>query len=297
MFVSCQRERVFGFPTTRGGLKDLIARLLRIRPTLIVVEATGGYERRLAAELLAAGLTLAVVNPARVRHLAKGHGTLAKNDRIDAFNLAQFAQVVRPTPRRKTSEKQSELNDLVARRRQLVEMIVMEGNRLEKQPVAEVKQSIARIMALLQQQRQEIDDCIAEQLRSDDEWNGKIQKLQSVPGVGAITAATLVAELPELGELNRRQIAALAGLAPFDADSGNWHGRRFIRGGRKSVRVALHMATLTATRCNRLIKAYYQRLIGKGKSFRCAMVACARKLLILLNSLLKENRSWSPLPS
>ena len=291
------QRQSFQLPHTEQGLADLITQMLQIKPTLIVVEATGGYERRLASELLAAGLTLAVVNPARVRHLAKGHGTLAKNDRIDAFNLAQFAQIVRPAPRQKTTQKQAELSDLVARRRQLVEMITMESNRLEKQPAAEVRQSIQRLMDLLQQQRQEIDNRIAQELRSDDEWNGKIQKLQSVPGVGAVTAATLVAELPELGKLNRREIAALAGLAPFDADSGSWHGRRFIRGGRKSVRVALHMATLTATRCNPLIKTYYQRLIGKGKSFRCAMVACARKLLILLNSLLKENRSWSPLPS
>jgi transposase len=291
------QRQSFQFPHTEKGLADLITQLLQIKPTLIVVEATGGYERRLAAELLAAGLTLAVVNPARVRHLAKGHGTLAKNDRIDAFNLAQFAEIVRPAPRQKTTQKQAELSDLVARRRQLVEMITMESNRLEKQPAAEVRQSIQRMMNLLEQQRQEIDNRIAQELRSDDEWNGKIQKLQSVPGVGPVTAATLVAELPELGKLNRREIAALAGLAPFDADSGSWHGRRFIRGGRKSVRVALHMATLTATRCNPLIKTYYQRLIAKGKSFRCAMVACARKLLILLNSLLKENRSWSPLPS
>lgn len=289
-------RRSFQLPHTEQGLKELIAQLLQIRPMLIVVEATGGYERRLAAELLQAGLTLAVVNPARVRHLAKAHGTLAKNDRIDAFNLALFAEIVRPVPRQKTSQKQDELNDLVARRRQLVEMIVMEGNRLEKLPALRVKQSIQRITLVLQQQRQEIDDQIAEYLRSDDEWNGKIRRLQSVPGVGAVTAATLVAELPELGKLNRREIAALAGLAPFDADSGAWHGRRFIRGGRKSVRVALHMATLTATRCNPLIKPYYKRLIAQGKSFRCAMVACARKLLILLNTLLKENRSWTSLP-
>jgi transposase len=289
-------RRSFQLPHTEQGLKELIAELLQISPTLIVVEATGGYERRLAAELLQAGLMLAVVNPARVRHLAKAHGTLAKNDRIDAFNLAQFAEIVRPVPRHKTSQKQHELNDLVARRRQLVEMIVMEDNRLEKLPALRVKQSIEKIILVLQQQRQEIDDQIAEYLRSDDEWNGKIRQLQSVPGVGAVTAATLVAELPELGKLNRREIAALAGLAPFDADSGAWHGRRFIRGGRKSVRVALHMATLTATRCNPLIKPYYKRLIAQGKSFRCAMVACARKLLILLNTLLKENRSWTSSP-
>jgi transposase len=290
------QRRTFQLPYSDQGLKDLIDQLLAIKPSLIVVEATGGYERRVAAELLQAGLALAVVNPARVRHLAKGHGTLAKNDRIDAYNLALFAQIVRPAPREKSSEKQAELNDLVARRRQLVEMIVMEGNRLEKLPADSVRQSIARITALLQQQRKEMDNEIAEHLRSDDEWNGKIQLLSSVPGVGPVTASTLVAELPELGKLNRRAIAALAGLAPFDHDSGAWHGRRFIRGGRKSVRVALHMATLTATRCNPLIKSFYERLIAKGKTFRCAMVACARKLLILLNNLVKENRSWTPLP-
>jgi transposase len=289
-------RRTFQIPYGEKGLKDLIDQLLQMKPTLIVVEATGGYERRLAAELLQAGLALAVVNPARVRHLAKGHGTLAKNDRIDAYNLALFAQIVRPVARGKTSQKQAELNDLVARRRQLVEMIVMEGNRLETLADGCVRQSVVTIMNLLQEQRQEIDDKIARHLRSDDQWNGKVQLLTSVPGVGPVTASTLVAELPELGELNRRAIASLAGLAPFDHDSGGWHGRRFIHGGRKSVRVVLHMATLTATRCNPLIKTFYNRLIAKGKTFRCAMVACARKLLILLNSLVKENRSWTPLP-
>jgi transposase len=216
------------------GLKELITRLRQIKPKLIVVEATGGYERRLAAELYQAGLPLAVVNPARVRHLAKAHGTLAKNDRLDAHNLALFAQVVKPAPQRKSSQKQAELNDLVSRRRQLVEMIVMESNRLEKLPGVSVRQSITRIMTLLQEQRQEIDNEIAEYLRSDDEWNGKVQVLQSVPGVGPVTAATLVAEMPELGELNRHEIATLAGLAPLDDDSGAWRGRRFIRGGREA---------------------------------------------------------------
>jgi transposase len=289
-------RRTFQLPYGDQGLKDLIDQLLPLKPTLIVVEATGGYERRLAAELLQAELTLAVVNPARVRHLAKGHGTMAKNDRIDAYNLALFAQIVRPVPRQKTSQKQAELNDLVVRRRQLVEMIVMESNRLE--PLADgcVRQSVVTIANLLREQRQEIDSKIAERLQSDDQWNGKVQLLRSVPGVGAVTASTLMAELPELGQLNRRAIASLAGLAPFDHDSGGWHGRRFIHGGRKSVRVVLHMATLAATRCNPLIRAFYKHLIANGKSFRCAMVACARKLLILLNTLLKENRPWNPLP-
>jgi len=289
-------RRGFQLSHDEKGLKELIAQLRRIKPTLIVVEATGGYERRLAAELCQAELPLSVVNPARVRHLAKGYGTLAKNDRIDAYNLALFAQVVRPAPQRKSSQKQAELNDLVGRRRQLVEMIVMESNRLEKLPGVSVRQSITRIMTLLQEQRREIDNQIAGHLRSDDEWNGKVRVLQSVPGVGPVTAATLVAEMPELGELNRHEIATLAGLAPFDDDSGRWHGRRFIRGGRRSVRVALHMATLTATRCNPLIRPFYERLIAKGKGFRRAMVACARKLLILLNTLVKEKRPWRPLP-
>jgi transposase len=287
-------RKSFQLPHTDQGLADLTVRLLEIRPTLIVVEATGGYERRLAAELLSAGLKLAVVNPARVRHLAKAHGTLAKNDRLDAFNLAQFAQIVRPRPREKISEKQVELNELVARRRQLVEMMVMESNRLEKNPSVDVRQSILRIMELLRQQRQEIDDEIAERLRSDDEWSGKIEKLQSVPGVGEVTAATLVAEMPELGKLNRCEIASLAGLAPFDDDSGQWRGRRHIRGGRKSVRVTLHMATLAAVRCNPLIKRFYEQLRKNGKSFKYTMVACARKLLIVLNTLIKENRTWRP---
>ena len=278
------------------GLKELLQKLLEIRPALIVVEATGGYERRLAAELLAARLPVAVVNPARVRHFAKAHGKLAKNDRIDAANLALFAQDVRPAPREKSSEKQQKLKDLSTRRRQLVEMIVMESNRLEKGCGASVRQSITLTLSSLQEQRQQIDNQIAQLLRDDDQWNGKVELLQSVPGIGSVTAATLMAEMPELGEMNRHETAALAGLAPIDDDSGKWRGRRFIRGGRKSVRVVLHMATLAAVRCNPLIKPFYKRLMANGKGFRRTMVACARKLLILLNTLLKENRSWRPSP-
>lgn len=278
------------------GLKELIEQLRPLRPTRIVVEATGGYERRLAGELIEAGLALAVVNPARVRQLAKGHGVLAKNDRLDAFHLALFAQIVRPAPREKSSQKQMELEALVVRRRQVVAMITMENNRLSPLGEGQARQSVIKVRELLKQERQSLDREIFELLRSDDQWNGKTQTLQSVPGVGPLTAATLVAQLPELGKLNRRQIASLAGLAPFDRDSGRWRGRRFIQGGRKSVRAVLHMAALTATRCNPDIRALYQRLCAKGKSFRCVMVACARKLLILLNTLMKENRPWKPLP-
>jgi transposase len=277
-----------------AGLTDLLARLTALQPTLIVIEATGGYERRVAGELTAAGLPVAVVNPSRVRHLARGTGTLAKNDRLDSDNLALFAQVVRPTPREKTPQKLDELEMLVTRRRQLVAMIVMETNRLKQLSAGRARDSVVKVRASLEDERKLIDKQIFELLRSDDEWNGKLQLLTSVPGVGVTTAATLTAELPELGKLNRRQIASLVGLAPFDRDSGALRGKRFITGGRKSIRVALHMAAFNATRFNPTIKAQYERLRAAGKSFRCAMVACARKLLTILNSMAQRNQHWQP---
>ena len=277
------------------GLADLARRMVARRPTLIVIEATGGYERRVAGELIDAGLCVAVVNPSRVRQLARATGTLAKNDRLDATNLARFAQVVRPAPREKAPEKRAELEALVTRRRQLVAMITMEANRLKQPYVAtRARDSVAKVKLHLEQERTLIDKRIFELLRSDDEWNGKLELLSSVPGVGVVTAATLAAELPELGTLNRRQVASLVGLAPFDRDSGTLRGRRFITGGRKSVRVTLHMATLTATRVNPTIRRQYQRLRAAGKSFRCTMVACARKLLTILNGMMSRNEHWKP---
>lgn len=276
------------------GLADLVRRLRELNPARVVVEATGGYERRLAAELLDAGLPVAVVNPARVRQLARATGTAAKNDRLDGLALARFGQVVRPAPAAKPPAKQGELDALVARRRQLVAMIVMEANRLQQPGGALARQSVAAVKAALEEQRRLVDKQIAELLRSDDGWDGKLRLLTSVPGVGPTTAATLVAEMPELGRLNRRQAASLAGLAPFDRDSGTLRGRRRIAGGRKSVRVVLHMAALTATRCNPTIKRQYDGLRAAGKTFKCAMVACARKLLTILNALMRRNEHWRP---
>jgi len=287
----------FTLDYTDEGLAALVARLAALGPALVVVEATGGYERRVAGELTGAGLPVAVVNPSRVRHLAKGTGTLAKNDRLDAFNHALFAQVVRPAPRRGGPQERDELVALVARRRQVVEMVVMEANRLKQLPAGRARDSVAKVKLALEQERALLDKAVFELLRSDDGWDGRLALLTGVPGVGVTTAATLVAELPELGRLNRRQVASLAGLAPFDRDSGTLRGRRFIQGGRKAVRVALHMAALTAARCNPAIKAQYHRLRAAGKSFRCAMVACARKLLTILNGLMKRNEHWNPLPA
>jgi transposase len=280
------------------AVQQFVEQMRTLRPTLIAIEATGGYEQRLAGELISAGLAVAVVNPKRVRDFARGSGTLAKNDRLDSFNLAHFAQVVRPQPRQKTPEKQLELDALVTRRRQLVEMIVMETNRLKQLPsTGHARRSVVSIREALVHERKLLDKQIFERLHSDDEFDGKLQVLTSVPGVGVTTAATLVAELPELGRVNRRSIAALAGLAPFDHDSGSMRGKRFISGGRESVRVVLHMAALTATRHNPAIAALYQRLRRAGKSFRCTMVACARKLLIVLNSLVNRNQHWKPQPA
>lgn len=276
------------------GLAELVGRLAAIRPVLVVIEATGGYERRVAGDLTAAGLPVAVVNPSRVRQLAKGTGTLAKNDRLDAANLALFAQIVRPAPRETGPEKQAELDALVTRRRQLVSMIVMETNRFKQLSDGPARQSVEKVRTHLSAERTLIDKAIFELLRSDDEWDGRVKLLTGVPGVGPTTAATLVAELPELGKLNRRQIASLVGLAPFDRDSGTVHGKRFIAGGRKSVRVAMHMAAFNATKYNPAIRAQYDRLRAAGKSFRCAMVACARKLLTILNGLAKRNEQWKP---
>ena len=276
------------------GVADLVTRLTALRPTLIVIEATGGYERRVAGDLTAAGLSVAVVNPSRVRQLAKATGTLAKNDRLDATNLALFAQIVRPAPRASGPQKQADLDALVTRRRQLVDMIVMETNRFKQLGGGAARDSVEKVRVHLTIERTLIDKAIFAMLHSDDEWDGKVQLLTSVPGVGATTAATLVAELPELGKLNRRQIASLAGLAPFDRDSGTVRGKRFIRGGRRSVRVALHMAAFNATKYNPAIGAMYQRLRAAGKSFRCAMVACARKLLTILNSMANRNEHWKP---
>ena len=207
---------------------------------------------------------------------------------------------MRPAPAArdgKTPEKQQELQALVTRRRQLVEMIVMETNRLKQLSGGRAKRSVEKVRDALLDERKRIDKQIAELLKGDDTWDGKVELLQSVPGIGPATAATLVAELPELGTVGRRRIASLVGLAPFDHDSGRFKGRRFISGGRKHVRVALHMATLSATVHLPQIRTTYQRLRAAGKSFRCAMVACARKLLVLLNGLAQRNQHWQPQPA
>jgi transposase len=275
------------------GLAQLLEWLKQWDHCFIVLEATGGLERRVAGELIEAGHQVAVVNPRQVRDFARGQGQLAKTDRIDAFVLARFAQQVQPRTREKTSEKQVELAALVARRRQLKTMTVSETNRRETAQASRAGRSIDNVLRLLRKETTEIDEAIAKLIASDDTWRDQTQRLKSVPGVGPATSAMLVAELPELGRLNRREISALVGVAPYNHDSGKLRGKRSIWGGRAQVRSALYMATLSARRCNPVIRAFATRLKQAGKPFKVILTACMRKLLISLNAIANCQQPWS----
>lgn len=261
---------------------------------LIVLEATGGYERRVVADLLDAGYRVAVVNPKRVRDFARALGLAAKTDRLDARVLAQFAEKAQPAPVEKMPEKQAEIQQLVARRRQLIDLRTVESNRLETTDSKPARKSIQAILKVLQRQIDTIEAAIESLVEADDDWRHKTQIVQSVPGLGGVTATTLVADVPELGKLNRQQISSLVGLAPFNRDSGKHKGKRSIGGGRKSVRSVLYMAALAARRCNPVIKAFAARLAQHGKPFKVVLTACMRKLLVIVNALLKTGQTWNP---
>jgi transposase len=261
---------------------------------LIVVEATGGYERALVAELIDAGYQVAVVNPRQVRDFAKACGILAKTDRIDAAVLARFGQAVVPRTQAKIPEKQFELQDLVVRRRQLVELRTAEMNRKENVASKFVRKSLQESVDALNKQIRRFEKRIAALVQSDDDWKQKVEIVQSAPGIGPGTSATLIAEVPELGQLSRRKISALVGLAPFNRDSGEFRGRRAIRGGRSSVRCSLYMATLSARRSNPVIRAFSDRLKALGKKPKVIIIACMRKLLVILNTMVKNKTHWNP---
>ncbi len=258
----------------------------------IVLEATGGFERRLAAELVDAGRRVAIVNPRQVRDFARGIGVLAKNDRVDARVLAIYAQHVRLRWHTKPAEKQQELTALVGRRRQLIALQTAESNRLEQATIKSAAKSIRHVLDLLRKELKNLDVEIARLIAADDDWRGKSELLQSVPGVGPATSASLVAELPELGKLNRQQIASLVGLAPFSRDSGQFRGQRSIWGGRGSVRRALYMAAFNAKRSNPVIRAFAERLKRGGKRPKVILTACMRKLLVILNTMVRNQTAW-----
>lgn len=279
--------------TDSQGLAELLKLLPPAGSCAIVMEATGNYERDLAIALLDAGHRVAIVNPKRARDFAKSMGRLAKTDRVDAESLALFAERVRPRLAEKPTEKQLQLDELVARRRQLVDFQTMDRNRQKMARQATTIRSIARHLTLLEKQITELNLAIAELIESDDDWRHTAELIVSTPGIGATTAATLIAELPELGQLNRAQIASLVGVAPFNHDSGKYQGQRRIRGGRAMVRTALYMATLTAMRFNPAIREFATRMSAKSKPFKVRIVACMRKLLIILNTLVKNNQPWA----
>ena len=284
----------FTVPRTGAGLEELARRLSRDLPTLVVLEATGGFEITVAAALAAAKLPLAVVNPRQVRDFARSIGRLAKTDRLDAEVIALFGERVRPEPRPIADEDALALGELVARRRQLVEMIGMEKNRQQQVRDRSLKDRIEAHLAWLQQALTDLDGEIGGIVRRCPAWRETEELLTSVPGVGKVTARTLMAELPELGRLGRRQLAALVGVAPFNCDSGHWRGYRAIAGGRSEVRRALYMATLTAIRFNPVIQAHYQQLRQRGRPGKVALIACLRRLLTILNAMLREHKSWQP---
>ena len=274
------------------GFAQLIKALPAKERVAVVCESTGGYEREVLAALLEAGYRVAMVNPRQVRDYAKAVGILAKTDRLDAHVIAAFARHVQPLLLRDTSAQHKELAELVGRRRQLVELRTMESNRLPLTVSKAARQSIGKVLALLEKQILALDQAITDLISSDDDWKTKAQLLRTTPGLGPVTAATLIAELPELGELNREKIAALVGLAPFNDDSGQHQGQRHIAGGRASVRNVLYMATLSATQHNPKLKDHYQKLLKAGKSTKVALTACMRKLLVILNTMLKTQTAW-----
>lgn len=276
-----------------AGITDLVIDLQELNPELIVVEATGGLEQPLVAALQAAGLAVAVVNPRQARDFAKATGRLAKTDQLDAANLAHFAEAVRPEPRHLPDEQTQVLAALLSRRRQLIEILTAERNRLKSAPTVTAAR-ISKHIEWLESELADIDSELHDQLSQSQLWQTKAKVLQSTPGIGPITTFSLLADLPELGHLNRKQIAALVGLAPLNNDSGRYRGQRHIWGGRAAVRTSLYMATLTAVQHNPVIKAFYDRLVQAGKPKKVALTAAARKLLTILNVMVKNNSLWNP---
>ena len=282
-------------PNDEAAIRRLTTELTAVAPALVVLEATGGYELLCVAALVAAALPVVVVNPRQVRDFAKATGQLAKTDRIDARVLALFGERVQPPVRLLPNGATQDLDALLTRRRQLLEMRQAEQNRLALatgRDQRRVKQSLKKHIAYLERELRATDADLGTLIRESPVWRERDQLLQSVPGIGPVVAQTLLAELPELGALNRRAIAKLVGVAPLNRDSGTWRGARTIHGGRASVRAAIYMAALVATRRNVVIQQFYQRLLAAGKPKKVALVACMRKLLTILNHMLRTGQPW-----
>lgn len=276
-----------------NGIEELTKKLKSAAVDLVVMEATGGYETAIASALVGAGLRVAVVNPRQVRNFAKASGRLAKNDRIDAQVIAAFGQAIEPEIVRLPDEDARKLGELLVRRRQLVAMRVQEVNRLGLMQ-GPMRKRIKTHVEWLEKEIEKLDVDLTTGLRSSPAWRAKDELLRSLKGVGPITSSTLLVALPELGQLDRRAIAALVGVAPFNRDSGVMRGRRSIYGGRSHVRTLLYMAATTAIRSNPVIRAFYERLKSRGKPHKVAMVACMRKMLTILNAMVRQSTPWTP---
>jgi len=292
--AACPKVLKLDLPNTPQGHRHLCQALSQYSIASIVLEATGGYERSLAAELLSAGMPVVVVNPRQVRDFARGIGQHAKTDPIDAQLLAQFAEMVKPVPKTHATPQTSQLAELVRRRRQLNDLRTQESNRESLIHHPKVKKSIRKMIKTLDFQIREIDQLIRDQIEADDDFKSKDRIIQSTPGVGPQTSAMLISNLPELGQLNRQEISALVGLAPWDRSSGKWDGKAHIWGGRKEVRCGLYMAAFNARQWNPIIRDLADRLEQKGKPYKVVMTACMHKLLIILNTMMRNQSVWTP---
>jgi transposase len=273
------------------GIVDLAGRLRDLKPTMVVLEATGGLQAALVAVLGEAKLPVVVVNPRQVRDFAKATGRLAKTDAIDADVIAHFGEAVRPEVRPLKDAEAQELSDLLARRRQLVDMLTAEKNRLNTAS-KRIRKDIQAHIAWLEKRLEDVNADLSKSIKQTPVWRQKDEILRSTPSVGPVLSVTLLAGLPELGSLNRREVANLVGVAPLNRDSGQFHGKRCVWGGREDVRSVLYMSTLAAVRCNPVIRAFYQRLTDAGKEHKVALTACMRKLLVILNSMVKTGATW-----
>jgi transposase len=292
--VTCLGQRMSQrFDNSAEGIRELEAWLGDCAPTKIVVEASGGYEKHALMDLSSSGFPVALVNPQRVRYFARSMGRLAKTDRLDAYVLAEYARSVDPPLYRVPTQAQRHLSRLITRRSQLQGMLVAEKNRLHTAASSfaqRIQRHIDWLEAELEADLAEIQRCVA----GDPDWQSNLRLLQTVPGVGPVTAFTLLAYLPELGHLPARPLSALVGVAPINRDSGQWRGQRFIQGGRSIVRSALYLAVLSGTRFNPVLRAFYQSLLARGKPPKVALTACMRKLLIMLNAIVRDQRAWNP---
>ncbi len=274
------------------GIKKLCKRFKKVSPELIVLEATGGLEVLVASILVSKGFSVAVVNPRQIRDFAKATGRLAKTDALDAESIARFAEAIKPETRPLKDENEQELSELIARRTQVIQMLVAEKNRFGRTGRKRIRNELKEHIVWLERRLKKIDKDIESAIKESPVWMVKDDLLRSVPGVGKVLSMSLLAKMPELGRLDRKQVAALVGVAPLNRDSGKFRGSRRIWGGRADVRTALYMATLSTIRCNPVIKAFYNQLRERGKKPKVALTACMRKLIVMLNAMLKNNEPW-----